>query len=100
MRTIEVFDESSTKIGIITDATVQVSIDRHATSGGYVGGFYQEAVPISKGHFRPLLLKDQDRTYLQCWLHAKTVLAGKLHAVFSFTYTEGAPLEVTVNSPH
>ncbi len=100
MNTVEVFDDTGKKIGILTEAAVQVSNDRHATGGGFVSGFYEELSPLEKGHYEAVELKDSERTYHQCWIHAKTTLVGKLHAVFSFTYTEGAPLKLTAVSAH
>ena len=100
MNTVEVFDHAGKRIGILTEAAVQVSNDRHAVGGGFVGGFYEEISPIEKGHYTPVTLKDTERTYHQCWVHAKTTLVGRLHAVFSFTYTEGAPLKIPAVSAH
>ena len=100
MRTVEVFDETGTRIGTIKEATVQASDDRHAVTGGFVGGFYEETTVLEKGHFYPVTLKDSERTYHQCWIHAKTTLAGKLHIVYSFTYTEGIPLPKKAAAVH
>lgn len=100
MRTVTVFDENGAQLGILYEATVQSSLDRHAVSGGYVGGYYEEATPLDLGHYRPVTLKDNERTYLQCWLHAKSTLQNKLHAVFSFTTVEGTPLPKATVSHH
>ncbi|MCX7836281.1 MAG: hypothetical protein N2450_09490 [bacterium] len=92
--TVKVYDLEGTQIGTLTEAVVQLSNDRHAIHGGYVGGFYDEIQEIYKGHYHPVVLKDDERTYYQCWLHSKATLLGKKHAVFSFTYYEGKPIEV------
>lgn len=98
MLTVKVLDRNETLIGTLSEAVVQLSNDRHAVGGGYIGGFFDELVPIEKGHYESLILRDESHFYHQCWLHAKATLLGKKHAVFSFTYYEGTPIENTSNT--
>lgn len=94
MLTVKIYSTDGTLIGTLNNAVVQFSNDRHSVNGGYIGGFLDESIEINKGHYHPVILKDDKRTYFQCWLHSKATLLGKKHAVFSFTYYEGEPIPV------